>query len=325
MLRHMPQTVPRRGANAETDVGRLIPMPKAVWTGSLSLGLVNIPVSLYAATEAKDVRFHLVDRAGRRVRYRRFVETGDEEQENAEPQTGEPDDPPRAPDDDRGARREVEVSYDELIRGFEVDRDRLVTLEPREIERARPQPSHTIDLEHFVRLDDIDPVYFEKSYFLAPRYGTHAEKPYVLLLRAMQEAGRAGIGRFVLRTKPHLVAIRAMDDVLALETLYFGDEVRDAGRIVSWLEGVEVSSRDVDLAEQLITMLATEWDPARYSDDYREELLRLIANTTPTEVEPEALEGEGSPVEDLMKALKASVEAARKKSAPAKSTRNKAG
>lgn len=300
-------------------------MPKAVWTGSLSLGLVNIPVSLYAATEAKDVRFHLVDRAGRRVRYRRFVETGDEERGNAEPQQGEPDDPPRASDGVRGSRREVEVSYDELIRGFEVDRDRLVTLEPQEIERARPQPSHTIDLEHFVRLDDIDPVYFEKSYFLAPRYGSHAEKPYVLLLRAMQEAGRAGIGRFVLRTKPHLVAIRAMDDVLALETLYFGDEVRDPGRIVSWLEGVEVSSRDVDLAEQLITMLATEWDPTRYSDDYREELLRLIANKTPTEVEPEPLEGEGSPVEDLMKALKASVEAARKKSSPPTSTRNKAG
>jgi DNA end-binding protein Ku len=303
-------------------------MPKAVWTGNLSLGLVNVPVSLYAATEPKDVRFHLVDRAGRRVRYRRFVETGDADDQN-DPGTPPPSAgaPPASAVDDvvRETAREVEVAYEDLVRGFEVERDRLVTLEPQEIERARPQPSHTIELEHFVRLADIDPVYFEKSYFLAPRYGSHGEKPYVLLLRAMQEAGQAGIGRFVLRTKPHLVAIRAMDEVLALETLYFGDEVRDPGRIVSWLEGVEVSSREIEMAEQLITMLATEWDPTGYADEYREELLRLIAEKTPTEVEPELHIGEGSPVEDLMEALKASVEAARKRSVSSKKERNQAG
>ena len=204
----------------------------------------------------------------------------------------------------------------DLKRGYEVDGDRVVTLEPEEIDQARPQPSHTIDLEHFVRLDDIDPIFFEKSYFLAPRYGTHAAKPYTLLLRAMQESGRVGIGRFVLRTKPHLVAIRATADVLALETLYFGDEVRNPKEIVSWLQGVEVQPREVAMAEQLISMLETGWDPSVYSDEYREELLRIIAEKTPTEVIEEPEEAPSSAVEGLMEALRASVEAARQKPKP---------
>ena len=183
------------------------------------------------------------------------------------------------------------------MRGYDVDGERVVTLEPEEIDQARPQPSHTIDLEHFVRLDDIDPIFFEKSYFLAPRYGTHAAKPYTLLLRAMQESGRVGIGRFVLRTKPHLVAVRATADVLALETLYFGDEVRNPKEIVSWLQGVEVQPREVAMAEQLISMLETEWDPSIYSDEYREELLRIIAEKTPTEVTEEPEEAPSSAVE----------------------------
>jgi DNA end-binding protein Ku len=230
-----------------------------------------------------------------------------------------PDEPVRPSSSDhwhRGGTDEVEVAYDDLKRGYEVDRERLITLEPEEIERARPQPSHTIDLEHFVRLDEIDPIFFEKSYFLAPRYGTHAAKPYTLLLRAMQESGRVGIGRFVLRTKPHLVAIRATAEVLALETLYFGDEVRNPKEIVSWLQGVEVQTREVAMAEQLISMLETEWDPSTYSDGYREELLRIIAEKTPTEIVDEPEEGQSSAVEDLMEALRASVEAARQKPKP---------
>jgi DNA end-binding protein Ku len=212
--------------------------------------------------------------------------------------------------------REVEVDYQDLMRGYDLDGDRLVTLELEEIDRARPQPSHTIDLEHFVRLDDIDPIFFEKTYFLAPRYGTHAAKPYTLLLRAMQKSGRVGIGRFVLRTKPHLVAVRAADDVLALETMYFGDEVRNPKEIVSWLRGVEVQPREVAMAEQLISMLETEWDPSAYSDEYRQELQRIIAEKTPTEIVDEPEEAPSSAVEDLMEALRASVEAARRKPKP---------
>lgn len=160
-------------------------MPKAVWKGSLSLGLVNIPVSLYAATEAKDVRFHLVDRAGRRVRYRRFVERDPDAEGNlassvrqddfdtADDRPGGIDGGAVAPASstgqaDSGHPREFEVAFDDLVRGYEVERDRFVMVTPEEIVRARPQPSHTIDLEHFVRLEDIDPLYFEKSYYLAP-------------------------------------------------------------------------------------------------------------------------------------------------------------
>ena len=313
-------------------------MPKAVWKGTLSLGLVNIPVSLHAATEPKDVRFHLVDEAGRRVRYRRFVEmdSGADEPAPFPGEAREVREAPRSTEGESGARRtpdnettlpstlgddregpiEVEVAYRDLMRSYEVDGDRIVTLEPEEIERARPQASHTIDLEHFVRLADIDPIFFEKSYFLAPRYGTHAAKPYTLLLRAMQESGRVGIGRFVLRTKPHLVAIRAAGDVLALETMYFGDEVRNPKEIVSWLQGVEVQAREIEMAEQLIAMLETEWDPSAYSDEYREELLRIIAEKTPTEIIDEPEEAPSSAVKDLMEALRASVEAARQKPKP---------
>src|SRR4029078_11777672 len=171
-------------------------MPKAVWKGSLNLGLVNIPVSLHAATEPKDVRFHLVDKAGRRVRYRRVVEMGGDAEDPpassadatevrgfVEPSSGGsqgPDIQASTGSSDGGHRvepREVEVAYADLMRGYDLDGDRVVTLEPGEIDQAAPQPSHTIDLEHFVRLGDIDPIFFEKSYFLAPRYGTHAAKP----------------------------------------------------------------------------------------------------------------------------------------------------
>lgn len=317
-------------------------MPKAVWKGSLNLGLVNIPVSLHAATEPKDVRFHLVDKAGRRVRYRRFVDVDDGAdvpassvdatdasdsavaRGGASPTPNVEPSPASAGGGYQAGTREVEVAYRDLMRGFEVEGDRLVTLEPDEIERARPQPSHTIDLEHFVRLNDIDPIFFEKSYFLAPRYGTHAAKPYTLLLRAMRETERVGIGRFVLRTKPHLVAVRAAGDVLALETMYFGDEVRNPKEIVSWLESVEVQPREVAMAEQLISMLETRWDPSAYSDEYREELLRIIAEKTPTELIDEPEEARSSAVEDLMAALKASVEAARQKPKPEATSRHEA-
>jgi DNA end-binding protein Ku len=304
-------------------------MPKAVWTGNLGLGLVNVPVSLYAATEPKDVRFHLFDREGRRVRYRRVVEVAPEEQWDAAPSPA-----PKAPADGREAppstssaaepataRGEVEVDYEDLVRGVEVDRDRFVTLEPQEIERARPKASHSIDLEHFVRLDEIDPIFFEKSYFLAPR--RDAEKPYLLLLRAMQDAGRVGIGRFVLRTKPHLVAIRAMEGVLGLETLFFGDEVREPREITSLLAGIKVSEREIEMAETLIEMLSTSWDPHAYSDEYREELLRLIAEKTAREVQspPAPASTNESRIQDLMEALRQSVEAAKHEKAPPRKRR----
>jgi DNA end-binding protein Ku len=286
-------------------------MPRSVWRGTLSFGLVAIPVSLYPATEAKDVRFHLFDRQGRRVRYRRVVESGIP---LGEPEEADPE-PARTDVDERPG--ETEVAYQDLVRGYEVEPEAYVFLETEDIERARPTPSRVIDLEEFVRLEDIDPVYFEKAYHVVPARG--AEKPYELLLRTLKESGRVGIGRFVLRTKPHLVALRPMERVLALETLYFGDEVRDADRLVGGLAPGSVTQREVDISKQLVEALASEWDPSRFADEYREELLRMIAERTPEPVEElagEPSEDPGSRIADLMDTLRRSVEAAKARPKP---------
>jgi Ku protein len=327
-------------------------MARAVWTGMVSFGLVNIPVSLYPATEPKDVRFHLYDReTGRRIRYRRVVDAGplevdeppqagppyeqgpwdpqgasEEEPEGMEGDAGAPpaEEPP-ADDADRpsdigvatrssDAGGDVEVAFQDLVRGVEVEPGRAVVLEPEEIERARPQRSRTIDVEEFVDLAAVDPVYFDKSYYLAPRPDETATKPYALLLRALERTGRAGIGRFVLRTKPHLVAIRPTNGVLALETLFFGDEVRSPAALLRGIEETAVGQRELELAAGLVDMLATEWNPSGHADDYREELLRIIAEKTPRSIvrhEPEVVP-EGSRLPDLMEALKASVEAVKR-------------
>jgi DNA end-binding protein Ku len=285
-------------------------MPRSVWKGTLSFGLVAIPVSLFPATEAKDVRFHLFDREGRRVRYRRVVETGpslgepDEEDLGSTPAGTDPDEV-----EDEGPA-ETEVAYEDLVRGYEVEPESYVFLETAEIERARPTPSRVIDLEHFVRLEEIDPVYFEKAYFVVP--GPGAEKSYDLLLRTLKETGRVGIGRFVLRTKPHLVALRPMGQVLGLETLFFGDEVRDASRLVSGLGRDAVTQREIDVSKQLVEALAADWDPSQFADEYREELLRMIAERTPERIEEDPSVQPGSKrIEDLLEALRLSVEQAK--------------
>jgi DNA end-binding protein Ku len=292
-------------------------MARSVWRGTLSFGLVAIPVSLYPATEAKDVRFHLFDRRGRRVRYRRVVDADLEEREPDESDVGGSDDverPPAGGDPRSPLPPEEEVAYDDLVRGYEVEPESYVFLETQEIERARPSPSRVIDLEHFVRLEDIDPVYFEKAYYVAP--GRGAEKSYGLLLRTLKETGRVGIGRFVLRTKPHLVALRPMEDALALETLYFGDEVRDARPLVGDLGRTAVSDREVDVSKLLVEALATEWDPSVFSDEYREELLRMIAERTPERVEEPSDAPPEARVGELLDALKRSVEEAKARRKP---------
>jgi DNA end-binding protein Ku len=299
-------------------------MAKAVWTGSLAFGLVTIPVRLYPATERKDVRFHLVDAGGRRVRYRRFVqaeepgepglESDEVEEAPVAPVGGgrEPEQMPSAASEKDSGPAEAEVAFEDLMRGYETEDGHMVLLRRDEIESARPERSHIIDIEDFVDLAHIDPVYFEKSYYIAPQRG--AEKPYTLLLRAIERAGRVGIGRFVLRTKPHLVAIRPAGGVLGLETLFFGDEVRDGPEVAPGVEAVDVSDRELQLAESLIETLKTEWNPAAYSDAYREELLKRIAAKTPVEraEEPAAI-SPGARAQELMNALKASVDAAQKK------------
>jgi DNA end-binding protein Ku len=231
----------------------------------------------------------------------------------AEPEASEP----------AGRPRETEVAYEDLVRGYEVEPEAFVFLEREDLERARPAPSRTIDLEHFVELEDIDPVFFEKAYYVVPAPG--AEKPYALLLRALEETGRVGIGRFVLRTKPHLVAIRPMDGALGLEILFFGDEIREVPSRVREASDAAIGGRELDVAKQLVEMLAAEWEPSAFADEYREELLRIIAERTPERVE-EAVEVDTAArgrIDDLMEALKRSVDEA--KAARASGARRRTG
>jgi DNA end-binding protein Ku len=294
-------------------------MATAVWTGTLSFGLITLPVRLYPATQPKDVRFHLYDREGRRIRYQRVVE--------AEPGTSPEFDgspaPEAARDDDPAAREvraggsgsvEAPVAWEDVVRGVETDEGELVTVPKEELERIRPERSRSIDIEDFVELEQIDPVSFDKSYYAIPMT-PEATRPYVLFHHAMREAGRIGIGRFVLRTKPHLVAIRPMEKVLAVETMFFGDEVRDPAELAPSLGGVEIDERELDLAVTLIETLKTEWDPGRYADTYRDDLLRMLAERSPARraaEEPAPAAAGGSPVEELMAALKESVAAAKR-------------
>jgi DNA end-binding protein Ku len=290
-------------------------MATAVWTGTLSFGLVTLPVRLFPATQPKDVRFHLYDREGRRIRYQRVVEA------EAEPPSDRTELPPSdAAGEDTSAREERSgttasvdkpVAWDDVVRGVETDEGELVTVPREELERIRPERSRSIDIQDFVELEQIDPVYLDKSYYAIPMT-PEATKPYVLFHHAMREAGRIGIGRFVLRTKPHLVAIRPMDKVLAVETMFFGDEVRDPADLAP-LEGVEVDERELDLAVTLIETLKTDWDPDAYADTYREELLRMLAERTPTKrAAEEPSPAGGSAVEELMAALRESVAAAKR-------------
>ena len=202
-------------------------VPQAVWTGSISFGLVTIPVRLYPATEPKDVRFHLYDReSGRRIRYERVTRALEPPSFATSPETDEETAVPQA------LRIHVAspvagpapaVAASDVVRGFTLPSGDLVTVAEEELERVRPGRSRTIEIEEFVDLAQIDPVFFEKSYYVAPARDAAAARPYALLLRAMQEAKMVAIGRFVLRTKPHLVAIRPLERALSLETLFFAD------------------------------------------------------------------------------------------------------
>lgn len=292
-------------------------MATAVWTGTLSFGLVTLPVRLYPATQPKDVRFHLYDREDRRIRYQRVVESEGgppaDRQEFAGADRADEDAAPVR--EERAATKgpvDTPVAWADVVRGVETDDGELVTVPREELERIRPERSRSIDIQDFVELEQIDPVYLDKTYYAIPMT-PEATKPYVLFHHAMHEAGRIGIGRFVLRTKPHLVAIRPMEKVLAVETMFFGDEVRDPTDLAPDLDGVEVDQRELDLAVTLIETLKTDWDPDAYADTYREELLRMLAERTPTKrAAEEPAPAGGSAVEELMAALKESVAAAQR-------------
>jgi DNA end-binding protein Ku len=277
-------------------------MPRAIWTGAISFGLVNVPVKLYSATSPKTVRFHQISaKTGARIRQKRV-----------DPSTGE------------------EVPYEDIVKGYEITPDQYVLIDPEELDALDPKATKRVDIEDFVDLEEIDPIYYDHSYYLAPNTG--GEKPYRLLLDAMRESGKVGIGRVVIRSKQQLCALRPTGDVLTLSTMLFGDEVLPPDRLdeLDAISETEASERELQMAEQLINSLSRDFDPSKYHDDYRERVLQLIERKAAGEeiaVQPAAEGPAAAP--DLMAALEASLAQVRagdsdkpaaksKKKAPAK-------
>ncbi|MGH3026290.1 MAG: Ku protein, partial [Gaiellaceae bacterium] len=208
-------------------------MARAIWSGAISFGLVNVPVKLYSATSPKTVRFHQISaKTGARIRQKRVDQsTGDE------------------------------VPYEEIVKGFELTPDRYVLIEPDELDALDPKITKTIDIEEFVEIAEIDPIYYDHSYYLAPATG--GAKAYRLLLEAMREAGKVAIGRIVIRSKQQLCALRPAGDAMALSTMLFGDEVLASDRLdeLDALSEVQATPRELAMAQQLIESLSAEFDP----------------------------------------------------------------
>jgi DNA end-binding protein Ku len=256
-------------------------MPRSIWTGAISFGLVNVPVKLYSAVQRKNVRFNQLDsESGVRIQMKR-----------TNPVTGE------------------EVPYERLVKGYEVAPDRYVIVEPDELEALEPRRTKTIDILDFVELADIDPIFYDHPYYLAP--GAGGSKPYKLLLDAMRETGKVGIAKVVIRQKEALVALRPHGDLLQMDTLIYFDEIVPQDRIDELPDdSVEITERELSIAKQLVESLATDWSPEQYTDEYREKVLNLIEQKAAGEeiaVQPET--EEAAPVPDLMSALKASLDA----------------
>jgi DNA end-binding protein Ku len=258
-------------------------MPRPVWTGTISFGLVAIPVKLYHAVRKQGVSFNqLDDRTMARIRYQKVS----------------------AADGDV-------VPDEHIVKGYEVSKDRYVVVDPDELEPFIPAATKTVDLEEFVDLAEIDPVYFDSAYYVAP--GTNP-KPYVLLARAMEEAGKVAIGRFVMRNKQYTAAIRADEGRLVMSTLAYADEVVDPATIeeLQGLDQVDVSSKEIAMAESLVDSLTAAFEPEKYRDEYREQVLDLIQIKAAGEEFTLPAEAVEKPkVVDLMAALEASVQAAK--------------
>ena len=258
-------------------------MARPVWSGTISFGLVAIPVKLFHAVRRQSVSFNQLDeRNMARIRYRKV---------NAE--TGE------------------EVGDDHIVKGYEISKGRYVVVDPDELEPFMPVATKSVDLEEFVDLADIDPVYFDTAYHLAP---DGPPKPYVLLARAMEASGKVAIGRFVMRNKQYTAAIRAEDGRLVMSTLAYADEVIDPADIeeLNGLDAVEVNDKEVAMAESLVASLAADFEPEKYRDEYREEVMALIQmKADGEEFEVPEIAAEKPKVVDIMAALEASVAAAK--------------
>jgi DNA end-binding protein Ku len=273
---------------------------RTTWNGSVSFGLVNIPVGLTPATKPaarqSDVSFRMLHReCATPIKQKRWCPV-----------------------------HERDVESDELVRGWEVAKGQFVIVEDADLEAIEQRDtSRSIEISRFVQIDEVDPIYFDRTYFLVPSGAEAARRPYVLLLEAMKDAGVAALGRFVLAGKEKLCLIRPMGDALALETLFVNEDVKDHAEIDDAVSGSEVKAPELDLAKQIIASLAAPFDPQELRSEYRESLREVLeAKLAGHEIEiPE--QDEPAPVVDLMEALRASVAAASGKK-PAAEAKKKA-
>jgi len=263
-------------------------MPRVMWKGAISFGLVTIPVGLYPATEEKTLRFNqLHDEDFGRIKYKRVCATDGEE-----------------------------VSFEHIVKGYEYEKDKYVVMEDADFDAVPVESSRAIDIVQFVDLEDIDPLYFQKSYYLVPE--ETGLKAYTLLRRAMAEDGRVAIAKLALREKEHLCTLRFKDDVFVLETMFWPDEIR-ATDFEVLDKDVKIRPQEIEMARSLIDNLTQEFHPEEFKDEYREALLQIVEKKIAGEEIEVIPEAEPTKVVDLMEALKASVEATKKKSAaPAK-------
>ncbi|HEX3054986.1 MAG TPA: Ku protein [Gaiellaceae bacterium] len=253
---------------------------RTIWNGSISFGLVNIPIGLALATQRSDVAFRTLHReCGTPIKQKRWCPL-----------------------------HEREVEADELVKGWEVAKGEFVIVEEADLESVAFQRSQAIDILRFVKLADVDPVFFDRTYYLAPAASEAQRRPYVLLLRAMQESGMAAVGKFVLWGKENLCLIRPQGDTLAMETLFFADDVRSKSEIEEAVEATEVKKAELALAGQVIESLVGEWNAAEFENEYRRDLKAMLeaklAGQEITRPEP----APETPVVDLMEALRRSVE-----------------
>jgi DNA end-binding protein Ku len=260
-------------------------MARAIWSGTISFGLLNVPVKLYSAVSRRQIGFRELRASDKsRIRHKRVAEADGEE-----------------------------VPYEEIVKGYEIAPDQFVVLTREELEELDPQRTRAIEIQDFVDLDEIDPIYFDQPYYLGPAEG--AEKAYSLLVDAMRQQKKVAIARFVLRNKEHLAAIRAMDKVLTMATMRFADEVVPPDEVdgVVAERGEKPRKQEVEMAKQLIDSLASGFEPGKYRDEYREELLNLIERKASGEeiVAAVSEEPKATKAPDLMAALEESLAAVR--------------
>lgn len=259
-------------------------MPRAMWKGTISFGLVSIPVGMFPATEEKTLRFNqLHDEDHGRIKYKRVCAIDDEE-----------------------------VPFEHIVKGYEYEKDKYVVLEDEDMAAVPIQSGRAIDIVQFVDREDIDPIYFQKTYYLVPE--ETGVKAYTLLRQAMAADGRVAVAKVALREKERLCTLRFKDDVLVLETMFWPDEIR-ASEFEVLDKNVDARPQEVQMAKGLIENLTDSFDPAQFKDEYREALLGIVDKKVAGEEIEVMAEAEPTKVVDLMEALKASVEATKKKSA----------